>query len=112
MTFSRSRLPALIALAAGLGWAASAQAATFTVTTGADAGTGSLRQAIVDATAGDTIVVPAGTHVAVTSGELLVNKQLTIMGGGARTTSVVSKGSSRVFHLTAVGTISGLTISG
>src|SRR6266404_2173826 len=64
--------------------AAAAQAATLTVTSGADSGTGTLRQAILDASAGDTINFAAGiTTINLTSSELLIDKNLTINGPGA-----------------------------
>ena len=57
----------------------SARAATITVTKGNDSGSGSLRQAIVDASPGDTInFAPRVTTVNLTSDELLIDKNLTI----------------------------------
>ena len=61
--------------------------ATLTVTTNADSGTGSLRQAIADATSGDTIVFdstvfPAGQTTAIPlASTLTVSKSLTIDAG-------------------------------
>lgn len=61
--------------------------ATLTVTTNADSGTGSLRQTIADAAAGDTIVFdstvfPAGTTTAIPlASTLTVSKTLTIDAG-------------------------------
>ncbi|MBV9292855.1 MAG: hypothetical protein JO222_10445, partial [Frankiales bacterium] len=93
--------------------------ATVTVTTTADSGAGSLRDAIASAAAGDTIVVPASaSHYQVTSGELVINKALTIQGAGAATTIVDAAGTSRVFHVVSGvasgGTVKfqGLTITG
>jgi hypothetical protein len=77
-----------------------------------DSGAGSLRQAIADSTAGDTIVVPEGTYT-LTSGELLVDKQLRIKGAGARKTILDGNRASRIFEIAATGTgtvISGLAI--
>jgi hypothetical protein len=92
-------------------------AATITVTNGNDTGPGSLRQAILDAPPGDTInFVPSVTTVNLTSGELLVNKNLTISGPGANQLtvqrSVNASSHFRIFEITS-GTviISGLTIS-
>lgn len=85
MTPSRllvSRLLALF-LAAGL-WLmldCPVQAATITVTTTADSGAGSLRQALSVANSGDTITFAAalsGVTLGVTSGPLALNKPLTI----------------------------------
>ena len=59
--------------------ATSAPAATITVTNGSDSGPGSVRQAIVEASAGDTInFAPSVTTVNLTSDELLIDKNLTI----------------------------------
>ena len=61
---------------------APAVAATLTVTTTADAGPGSLRDAIAAAASGDTIDVPAGTYV-LTSGPLRIAAGVTVAGAGA-----------------------------
>ena len=54
-------------------------ALALTVTSSADSGAGTLRQAILDAAAGDTINFAAGiTPITLTSAELLINKSLTI----------------------------------
>ena len=61
--------------------AADTPAATITVTNGNDSGSGSLRQAIVNASPGDTInFAPSVTTVNLTSDELLIDKNLTITG--------------------------------
>ncbi len=62
-------------------------AATITVTTTADAGADSLRQAVIDATAGDTIVFGFATYpatITLTTGEIDINKNLTITGDRTR----------------------------
>jgi hypothetical protein len=105
--------------------AAPASAATFTVTTtndgGACSGTScpSIRAALNAAAqfgGPDTIVVPAGTHQLVdqgNGGELLVNSPVTIVGAGARATSVVGSGTGRVFTVTGSPvTIASLTMAG
>ena len=115
------RLAVALALVAALLLAAlpaPAGAATLTVTTGADSGAGSLRQVIAAAAAGDTITfAPGVTTVTLTSGELAINKNLTIQGsgvGGVRVERSTAVGTPdfRIFHITA-GTvaISGLTIA-
>ena len=76
-----------------------AAAATITVTNGADSGAGSLRAAIASASTGDTIIVPALT-VRLTSGQLEINKSLTITGAGARSTIISGTNQSRVFEIT------------
>jgi hypothetical protein len=87
--------------------------ASITVANDHDSGPGSLRQAIVDAAAGETIVVPADTYT-LTGGELAIAKSLTITGHAASDTIVRSGGTSRVFHTTGAANtvvISGITIS-
>lgn len=86
--------------------------ATITVANNNDSGMGSLRQAIVDAASGETIVVPPNTYT-LTSGELAIAKSVTISGHGAADTIVRAGGAFRVFHTSGAGntiTISGITI--
>src|SRR3954453_22024607 len=62
----------------------SAHAATLTVTSDADDGRGTLRRAILFAAPDDTIVfAPDVTSITLTSGRLLIDKNLTIAGPGA-----------------------------
>ncbi len=58
------------------------QAATITVTNTNDNGAGSLRQAIADAHNGDTIDFGVTGTITLTTGELLVDKSITISGPG------------------------------
>jgi hypothetical protein len=67
-----------------------ASAQTITVANTNDSGAGSLRQAIVDAVSGDTIVVPPGSYT-LTTGELTIAKSLTISGAGAAGRGHVAK---------------------
>jgi hypothetical protein len=88
---------------------------TLTVTSAADSGAGSLRAEITAAHRGDTIVFAPkldGQTITLTSGELLINKNLTIAGPGAGNLTVSGNHTSRVFDV-AKGTVtlSGLTIS-
>ena len=88
-TARRLRCPlALVALLVALfAYAPAAGAATFTVTTTADSGPGSLRQAITDANAGDghtiAFAIPgSGPHViAPASGLPLLSRDDTIVDG-------------------------------
>jgi hypothetical protein len=88
-----------------------ASAATIAVTSNADAGPGTLRAAIADASAGDTITVPP-MAITLTTGELSIAEDLTIVGAGARSTIVSGGNASRVFEV-STGTvgISGMTIT-
>ena len=102
--------------------ACSSDAATFTVSSPADAGGAcpgascTLRQAIATAAAGDTITFAAGlAQVQLTSAQLLIDKNLVISGPGADKLAIVrmqGSGDFRIFDVTASSsTISGLTIS-
>jgi hypothetical protein len=96
--------------------ALSTQAATITVTNTNDSGAGSLRQAIADAVDGDTINFDSllnGQTITLTSGELLVNKSVTINGPGLDNLTVDGNHASRVFHVSGgvSATIAGLTIT-
>src|SRR4051812_6256951 len=62
-----------------------AQATTLTVTSNGDSGPGSLRDAIASAGAGDTIMFNLGAgpqSIVLTTAELLINKNLTLLGSG------------------------------
>jgi len=92
----------------------SAFAATITVTNTADDGPGTLRAALTNAANGDTINATgvSGT-ILLTSGELVVNNHVAILGPGPASLTVDGNGSSRVFHISPnlVVTLSGLTIT-
>jgi hypothetical protein len=116
----------LAALAATL-FFSQAHANTITVTSDADAGgscpgaTCTLRQAIATAAAGDTInfSLPANSAITLTSGELLINKNLTISGPGAnlltvRRSSAAGTPAFRIFEInpnSVIASISGLTVA-
>lgn len=75
---------------------------TITVTTTADNGNGSLRNAIAIAKSGDTIQFTkglAGKTITLTSGQLALNKDLTIDGSGASGLTISGNKASRVFLL-------------
>jgi len=91
-------------------------AATFTVMNTSDSGAGSFRQAISDSSSGDTINFNSslnGQTITLTSGELLVNKNLTITGPGANQLAINGNAASRVFNISSgiTVTIFGLTIT-
>ena len=90
-----------------------AHATTITVTNTNDSGTGSLRQALADANDGDTIEFAVTGTITLMSGQLLVDKSLTISGPGANSFTVDGNANSGVFFIdsgTSVA-ISGLTIT-
>jgi uncharacterized repeat protein (TIGR01451 family) len=112
-----------LAVGAALGVATSADAATFTVTTNADSGAGSLRQAIADANGlagADTITFNAalsGSTIALTTGQIAISDSVDIQGLGSANLTVNAGAASRVFYVynpalpaTDV-TISGLTLT-
>jgi hypothetical protein len=74
-------------------------ARTITVHSAADSGPGSLRQALVDAANGDTININAKLTIYLTSGELVVGKNLMIKGPGANGPTISGNNTSRVFHI-------------
>src|SRR6059036_3264841 len=90
----------------------SAYADVITVTNTNDSGPGSLRQALADANDGDTIEFAVTGTIGLTSGELLVAKNITISGPGAENLAVNGNGKTTVFHIASgeTVTISGLTI--
>jgi len=87
-----------------------------TVLNNLDSGAGSLRADIAAAHSGDTIAFApslAGQTITLTSGELLINKNLTISGPGAGDLTISGNNHSRVFEVGTgtQATVSGLTIS-
>lgn len=88
---------------------------TLLVTTFADSGLGSLRQAIASASDGDRITFTPlilGT-IGLTSGELLISQELNIVGPGATNLIISGNLSSRVFHVSSSGSLNlyGLTLA-
>jgi hypothetical protein len=85
------------------------------VTNTNDSGPGSLRQALFDANDGDTINFDSslsGQKITLTSGELNVDKDVTISGPGANNLAVDGNAQNRVLSINPGNTvtISGLTI--
>jgi hypothetical protein len=89
------------------------QATTITVTNTNDSGAGSLRQALASANDGDIINFALTGTIGLTSGELLIDKSVTISGPGTATLAVDGNFTSRVFHIGPGKTvsISGLTLT-
>ena len=100
--------------------AGGAEAATFTVTSTADSGAGSLRDALAAASDGDTIQFDAalnGQTISLTSGELVVNTNIAISGPGSNLLTISRSAQAanfRIFHVLIGHTviIQRLTITG
>jgi hypothetical protein len=107
-------------LVGSLSFAIPVHAATFQVSSLADAGPGSLRQAVLDANAApgaDEVTFQAGLSGAIAlASEILISDDLTITGPGAGLLSISGNGNVRIFHLDG-GTrqiavaVSGLTLT-
>lgn len=92
------------------------QAANLIVTNNSDSGVGSLRQAVADANPGDVITFASQVSGTITlnSGQLVINKSLTITGPGAANLAISGNNASRVISITTGVnvTLLGLTIYG
>src|SRR5438552_15608491 len=81
---------------------------TLTVLSTADSGAGSLRAAIASAQDGDTIMFDHGLNglaISVTSGELVIDKSLSIEGPGNAAQLISGNNASRVFNITNAAAI-------
>ena len=85
---------------------------TLIVTNTNDSGPGSLRQALLDANDGGVIGFAVTGTIGLTSGELLVTKNITISGPGSENLTVNGNHQSRAFHIASGQTVAicGLTI--
>jgi hypothetical protein len=84
-----------------------------TVTSTADSGAGTLREALTNAANGDTINFSITGTITLTNGVLLVTNNVTILGPGPAGLAVNGNGNSRVFRAQGgvSATIAGLTIT-
>ncbi|MFZ1371944.1 MAG: choice-of-anchor Q domain-containing protein, partial [Ferruginibacter sp.] len=88
------------------------------VTNNANAGAGSLRQAVIDACPGSTITFNMATvtsPITLTTGEISILKNLTIQGPGAALLTINGGGSGRIFYVAGAGVtgnINALTLTG
>src|SRR5437773_3441606 len=92
----------------------SVHANVITVTNTNDSGPGSLRQALVDANDGDTITFAVTGTIGLTSGELAIDKNVTITGPGPDTLAVSGSFLTfRVLHVMPGRTVNieGLTVT-
>ena len=84
------------------------------VTSSADSGAGSLRDAIASAVSGETIKFASSVHaITLTSGELAISTNLDIEGPGANKLTISGNNNSRVFDISGPNTvtIAGLTVA-
>ncbi len=100
LAFRTGEITAPLALKPEAMMAYSGVLAILTVTNANDSGAGSLRNAIASAQAGDTILFDpnlANQTITLTSGQLELNKDLTIDGGNAPGVTISGNNASRVF---------------
>jgi len=74
-------------------------ATTFTVTTTADAGPGSLRDAVGRARLGDTIEIAVEGTITLTSGQIFIRQSISIVGPGRSVLAISGNHASRVFEV-------------
>jgi predicted outer membrane repeat protein len=99
---------ATVAAACALFGAQAASAATITVTSLADSGTGTLRAAAAAVQSGDTIALPAGT-ISLTSAVVTLTHSVTIIGMGARSTTIDGNGDNTIISTGYPLVVTGVT---
>jgi hypothetical protein len=115
LSISRAAVLALFFAGTTLLGTSAAPANTITVVNTNDTGPGSLRQALVAANDGDTIKFDSSLKrkkITLTSGQLNVDKNVTVSGLGSNNLAVNGNGQSRVFYInpSKTVTIDGLTV--
>lgn len=106
----------IVATAAAVVPSRTARAATDVVANCNDGGPGSLRAAVADAVSGDTIMFAIScSTIGLTSGEIDIDKNLTISGPGSHLLAISGEGRSRVLGVglanpSASVSLSGLTV--
>ncbi len=102
----------ILPLALALGPPITSDSATNTVTSLADGGAGSLRQTIADSAPGDTIVFSVRRVTTPSSGELVLDQDITIIGPGASVLAIDADYRSRVIRVATntTASLSGLTL--
>ena len=91
-----------------------AWANTIVVNSTADSGLGSLRDAVVAATSGDTIRFDASLNmdtIKLTTGEITLNKNILIIGNGETNTIIDGQANSRIFYIPAGATVAILGVT-
>ena len=109
--FVRRVLPLFTVVALCLS-AVAARAATWTVTSTADSGTGTLRAAMSSAVSGDTIQISATGTITLASALPIMGQSVTIQGPGANALTISGAGQYGVFAVNGpTVSFSGLTIA-
>ena len=81
-----------------------AEAANLTVSSKSDSGPGSLRNTIANATSGDSIFISnslVNDSIVLTSGEIVINKNISIVGPGADKFVISGNNNSQIFNVQA-----------
>jgi hypothetical protein len=100
-----ARLAVYVLALAAMAGVSSARAGTLAVSSLNDSGPGSLRQAIADATPGDTITFSVKGTITLTSGALTIGKDLDVQGPGPNKLKISGNNASRVFVILEGATV-------